>query len=180
MSEERLDAIIKRAIEKAKDDWIHAHETGMADNLHINDPPLRDIDRDHGSRASVSSGSAAPRPSRPEQLLTNSGSSSLQTTTKVPEGMYLKITQVSIDLAKGLSISCDDKNPREKMHQLLMAMQASNLLSLIDGTRLEPVCSALNTTGYSQSSVKQIEINGVKRNEVILQDDCYRYYSEKK
>ena len=74
MSEERLDAIIKRAIEKAKDDWIHAHETGMADNLHINDPPLRDIDRDHGSRASVSSGSAAPRPSKPEQLLTNSGS----------------------------------------------------------------------------------------------------------
>ena len=136
MSEERLNSIIKRAIENAKDNWIHAQNTGMADNLLINDPNLLGIDREQRARVSESSGSAAPRPSRPEQIFNNSGSNPLQITTRVPEPMYLKITQVSIDLARGLSMGCDDKNPRDKMHQLRMAMQASNLTVLVSLTVL--------------------------------------------
>ena len=174
LTAESLRSIIKSAISDAKNDWMRAPETGVPDEENI-ESRFRDVDQ-----ANVESAPAAPRPQPTLQTYDqNPASIQLQNTARVPESMYLKITQLSIDLARGLSIGCDDKNPREKMHQLRMAMQASGILSLIDGSRLEPVCTADNLNGFTPAIVKSIEINNIKRNVIIQQDDCFKYYSEK-
>ena len=59
------------------------------------------------------------------------------------------------------------------------ALRASNLLSLVDGSRGKPTVTNLNSSGYSaEAIVTTIEADGSKSYIVIAEDDCYKFYAE--
>ena len=76
---------------------------------------IRDVPHTCGSLETDFPGAAATSSGKPSQLPTNS-STPLQATVRVSESSSIKITRLSIDLAKGLSIRCDDKAPEDNMY----------------------------------------------------------------
>ena len=59
------------------------------------------------------------------------------------------------------------------------ALRASNLLSLVDGSRKQPDVTSLNDSGYSaESIITTIDAEGSKSYTVIAEDDYYKFYAD--
>ena len=70
----------------------------------------------------------------------------------VPHGKYQKITLISTDLSTKFRISFNDKS-LDNLNTPSRAWGASNLLSLVDGSRLIPQQSESNGDGYTLTSI---------------------------
>ena len=58
------------------------------------------------------------------------------------------------------------------------ALRASNLLSLVDGSRKQPDVTSLNDSGYSaESIIATIDAEGSKSSTVIAEDDYYKFHA---
>ena len=96
----------------------------------------------------------------------------------MPHGKYQKVPLISTDLSTKFKISFND-NSFENLNVLSRALGASNLLSLVDGSRLIPQRSENYANGYTPSSItessEQLSLN---RNVATDEDDNYRYAEE--
>ena len=80
---------------------------------------------------------------------------------------------------KALSISSLDKH-FDNIEMVAKALDASCVLSLVDGTRAIPRATTSNSSGYSAKSIVSVEDpDEIYHNVVIDKDDCYGYYAEK-
>ena len=87
--------------------------------------------------------------------------------------------QGSTDIANKVSISSLDKH-FDNIEMLAKALDASCVLSLVDGTRSIPRATTSNSSGYSAKSIVSVEDpDGIYHNVVMDEDDYYRYYAEK-
>ena len=68
----------------------------------------------------------------------------------------------------------------DNIEMLAKALDASCVLSLVDGTRAIPRVTTSNSSGYSAKSIVSVEDpDGIYNNVVIDEDDCHRCYAEK-
>ena len=96
----------------------------------------------------------------------------------VPHGKYQKVTLISTDLSTKFKISFNDKS-FDNLNAMSRALGASNLLSLVDGSRLIPQQSDNNVNGYTPSSITvSSDPLSLNRNVVIDVDDIYCYAEE--
>ena len=96
----------------------------------------------------------------------------------VPHGKYQRVTLISTDLSTKFKISFNDKS-FDNLNALSRALGASNLLLLVDGSRLIPQRSKNNANGYTPSSITvSSDPLSLNRNVVIDEDDIYRYAEE--
>ena len=59
------------------------------------------------------------------------------------------------------------------------ALRASNLLSIVDGSRKQPDVTSLNNLGYSaESIITTIDAEGSKVYTVIAEDDYYKFHAD--
>ena len=96
----------------------------------------------------------------------------------VPHGKYQKVTLIRTDLSTKFKISFNDKS-FDNLNALSRPLGASNLLSLVDGSRLIPQQSDNNANGCIPSSITaSSDLLSLNRNVVIDEDDIYRYAEE--
>ena len=97
---------------------------------------------------------------------------------RVPISKYCRIVQFSMEIAKKHLVSHKDKS-FDNLDMLDIALRASNLLSLVDGSRKRPTQSPDNTSGYvAEAIVHTVDSDGMPSYIIIAADDCYRYYHE--
>ena len=97
---------------------------------------------------------------------------------RVKVSKYCSIVATSTEIAKKYSVSSKDKD-FDNIDMLNKALRASNLLSLVDGSRRKPNATNLNSSGYSaEAIVTTIESDGSSSYIIIAEDDCYKYYAE--
>ena len=92
---------------------------------------------------------------------------------------YAKTTQISTDLVTKLSLSASDKNCDNLVH-LDEALKASDVLTLVNGSRPLPVPTPLNPSGYTPTIVTPATFDGKPMYIVIDEDDIFRYNAENK
>ena len=91
---------------------------------------------------------------------------------------YFSIVTTSSEIAKKFIVSHKDKN-FENLKMLDKALRASELLSLVDGSRLRPSSTTDNTTGYKADSlIMTVDAGGMPSYIVAAADDCYKYHKE--
>ena len=96
----------------------------------------------------------------------------------VPHRKYQKVTLISTDLSTKFKFSFNDKS-FDNLNALSRALGASNLLSLVNGSRLIPQQSDNNVNGYTPSSITvSSDPLSLNRNVVIDVDDIYCYAEE--
>ena len=96
---------------------------------------------------------------------------------RVPVSKYFSIVTTSSEIAKKYLVS-QDKN-FENLEMLDKALRASNLLSLVDGSRKRPTPTADNMTGYlADALIMTVDASGLPSYIVAAADDCYKYYEE--
>ena len=84
----------------------------------------------------------------------------------------------STKIAKKYSVSSKGKD-FDNIDMLDKALRASNLLSLVDGSRRKPTVTNLDSSGYSaEAIVTTIEADGLSSYIIIAEDDCYKFYAE--
>ena len=97
---------------------------------------------------------------------------------RVKVSKYCSTVPTSMEIAKKYSVSSKDKD-FENIDMLDKALKASNLLSLVDGSRRKPTVTNLNSSGYSaEAIVTTIEADGGSSYIIIDEDDCYKFYAE--
>ena len=97
---------------------------------------------------------------------------------RVPNSKYFSIVTTSSEIAKKFMVSHKDKN-FENLEMLDKALRASELLSLVDGSRMRPSPTTDNTTGYiADSLIMTVDAGGLPSYIVAAADDCYKYYKE--
>ena len=97
---------------------------------------------------------------------------------RVKISKYCSIVPTSMEIAKKYSLSSKDKD-FDNLDMLDKALRASNLLSLVDGSRIKPTITNLNISGYSAEAIIQtIEADGKSSYIIIDEDDCYKFYAE--
>ena len=107
------------------------------------------------------------------------GTSTDKDCIQVHYSRYSKIVQSSTDIANKILISLLDKHFKN-FEMLAEALDASCVLSLVDGANAIPRATTSNSSGYSAKSIVSVEDpDGLYHNVVIDEDDCYRYYAEK-
>ena len=91
---------------------------------------------------------------------------------------YCSIVQTSTEIAKKYSVS----NKEKTFNNLDMwdkALRASNMLSLVDGSRSKPNVTNLNSSGYTADTiVTTIEADGSNSYIFIGEDFCYKFCAE--
>ena len=79
---------------------------------------------------------------------------------RVKISKYCSIVTTSMEIAKKHSVPSKDKD-FDNIDILDKALRASNLLSLVDGSRRKPTATNLNSSGYSaEAIVTTIEADG--------------------
>ena len=97
---------------------------------------------------------------------------------RVPVSKYFSIVTTSSEIAKKFIVSHKDKN-FENLEMLDKALRASDLLSLVDGSRKRPTPTADNMTGYlADALIMTVDAGGLPSYIVAAADDCYKYYKE--
>ena len=71
---------------------------------------------------------------------------------RVPISKYLGIAPTSTEIAKKTSVSAKDKT-FDNLDMLDKAPRASNLLSIVDGTRKPPDVTPTNSSGYVPEAI---------------------------
>ena len=74
---------------------------------------------------------------------------------RVPISKYLGIAPISTEIAKKSSLSTKDKT-FDNLEMLEKALRASNLLSIVDGTRKPPDVTPTNSSGYIPQAIMPI------------------------
>ena len=96
----------------------------------------------------------------------------------VLHGKYQKGTLISSELSTKFRISSTDKS-FDNLTALARALGASNLLSLVDGSRLIPEPSTNNANGSTPSSITESDDPlSLNRFVVVDEDDIFRYAEE--
>ena len=97
---------------------------------------------------------------------------------RVSVSKYFSVVTTSSEIAKKYLVSHKDKI-FENLEMLDKALRASNLLSLVDGSRKRPTQTDDNTSGYiAEAIVNTVDSGGLPSYIVIAADDCYKYYEE--
>ena len=97
---------------------------------------------------------------------------------RVPISKYCNIVPTSTEIAKKTSVSNKDKT-FDNLEMLEKALRASNLLSIVDGTRKPPDVTPTNSSGYTPEAIMPlIRADGSRALTVIAEDDCYKFYAE--
>ena len=97
---------------------------------------------------------------------------------RVPMSKYCSIVPTSMEIAKKTSVSTKDKS-FDNIDMLDKALRASNLLSLVDGSRKQPDVTSLINSGYSaESIITTIDAEGSKLYTVIAEDDYYKFHAD--
>ena len=96
----------------------------------------------------------------------------------VRSSKYCSIVHTSTEIAKKTSVLTKDKS-FDNIDMLDKVLRASNLLSLVDGSRKQPDVTSLNDPGYSaESTITTIDAEGSKLYTVIAEDDYYKFYAD--
>ena len=83
-----------------------------------------------------------------------------------------------MEIAKKYSVSHKDKN-FDNLDMVDKALRASNLLSLVDGSRKRLIEAAANKSGcLTGAIVDTVDADSMPSYIVIAADDCYKYYDE--
>ena len=97
---------------------------------------------------------------------------------RVPFSKYCSIAPTSTEIAKKRSVSNKDKT-FDNLEMLKKALRASNLLSIVDGTRKPPDVTPTNSSGYTPEVIMPlIRADGTRAITVIAEDDCYKFYAD--
>ena len=97
---------------------------------------------------------------------------------RVPISKYCNIVPTSTEIAKKTSVSHKDKT-FDNIDILEKALRASNLLSLVDGSRRPPNVTELNCSGYTAEAIRPtIKADGSRSLTVVGEDDYYKYYAD--
>ena len=97
---------------------------------------------------------------------------------RVPISKYCSIVPTSTEIAKKYSVSRKDKN-FDNLDMVDKALRASNLLSLVDGSRKRLIKAADNKSGcLTGAIVDTVDADSMPSYIVIAADDCYKYYDE--
>ena len=97
---------------------------------------------------------------------------------RVPFSKYCSISPTSTEIAKTTSVSTKDKS-FDNLEMLEKALRASNLLSIVDGSRKPPDVTTLNSSGYTAETIMpSIKADGSRALTVIAEDDYYKYYAD--
>ena len=97
---------------------------------------------------------------------------------RVKVSKYCSIVPTSTEIAKKYSVSSKVKD-FDNIDMLDKALRASNLLSLVDGSRRKPNVTKLSSSGYSEEAiVTTIEADGSSSYIIIAEGDCYKFYAE--
>ena len=97
----------------------------------------------------------------------------------VPDIKYKKATTISLLNAKDAKLSMNDRNPRQKIKMMNVALEASGFYTLVTGSREPPIATTNNPNGYKAKSVIMEYKHGRDVGTIIPDDDCYRYDAEK-
>ena len=89
-------------------------------------------------------------------IIIESGTSTDKDCIQVHHSKYSKIVHSSTDIANKISISSLDKH-FDNIEMLAKALDASCVLSLVDGTRAIPRATTSNSSGYSAKSIVSVE-----------------------
>ena len=65
----------------------------------------------------------------------------------VPPGNYKKATPISLLNAKDAKLSMNDRNPRQKIKMMNVALEASGFYTLVTGAREPPIATTNNQIG---------------------------------
>ena len=97
---------------------------------------------------------------------------------RVPFSKYCSIAPTSTEIAKKTSVSNKDKT-FDNLEMPEKALRASNLLSIVDGTRKPPDVTPTNSSGYTPEAIMPlIRADGTRAITVIAEDDCYKFYAD--
>ena len=97
---------------------------------------------------------------------------------RVPISKYCNIVPTSTEIAKKTSVSNKDKT-FDNLEMLEKALRASNLLSIVDGTRKPPDVTPTNSSGYTPEAIMPlIRAEGTRALTVIAEDYCYKFYAD--
>ena len=88
---------------------------------------------------------------------------------------YCSIVQTSSEITKKTSISTKDKSI-DNIDMLDKALRASNLLSLMDGSRKQPDVTTLNNSEYTaEAIITSTKADGTKS---LAEDDYYKFHAD--
>ena len=97
---------------------------------------------------------------------------------RVPISKYCNIVPTSTEIAKKTSVSNKDKT-FDNLEMLEKALRASNLLSIVDGSRKPPDVTPTNSSGYTPEAIMPlIRADGSRALTVIAEDYCYKFYAD--
>ena len=174
--ENLLDLIDKRLSDESTINLRHGGN-GLRDRIEAISSPIAQNPR-HPQQPSplVSGMHGFMGPSGP--TLVQSPDPNVKLERSVPHGKYQKITLISSELSTKFRISSTDKS-FDNLTALARALGASNLLSLVDGSRLIPEPSTNNANGSTPSSITESDDPlSLNRFVVVDEDDIFRYAEE--
>ena len=171
-----LDIIDKRLSDESTINLRHGGN-GMRDRFEAISSPIAQNSR-HPLQTSplVSGMHGFMGPSGPTPV--QSPAPNVKLERSVHHGKYQKITLISSELSTKFRISSTDKS-FDNLTALARALGASNLLSLVDGSRLIPEPTMDNANGYTPSSITEsTDPLSMNKFVVIDEDDIFRYAAE--
>ena len=174
--ENLLDIIDKRLSDESTINLRHGGN-GLRDRFEAISSPIAQNPR-HPQQTSplVSGMHGFMGPSGP--IIGQSPDPNVKLERSVPHGKYQKITLISSELSTKFRISSTDKS-FDNLTALARALGASNLLSLVDGSRLIPEPSTNNANGSTPSSITESDDPlSLNRFVVVDEDDIFRYAEE--
>ena len=174
--ENLLDIIDKRLSDESTINLRHGGN-GLRDRFEAISSPIAQNPR-HPQQPSplVSGMHGFMGPSGP--TLVQSPDPNVKLERSVPHGKYQKITLISSELSTKFRISSTDKS-FDNLTALARALGASNLLSLVDGSRLIPEPSTNNANGSTPSSITESDDPlSLNRFVIVDEDDIFRYAEE--
>ena len=104
---------------------------------------------------------------------TRNAPSTVMMDRRVPISKYCNIAPTSTEIAKKTSVSNKDKT-FDNLEMLEKALRASNLLSIVDGTRMPPDVTPTNSSGYTPEAIMPL----IRALTVMAEDDCYKFYAD--
>ena len=141
---------------------------GMASPIQSQDPNINQLFSPVVNHIPGSQGLSRPAmPAAPISLATDD--------RFVQHSQYKKISLISSELSVKFKISSSDKS-FDNLHALSRALDASNLLALVDGSRLIPVQTINNINGYSPKIISSnLDPLSLNKYTVIDEDDIGLY-----
>ena len=99
---------------------------------------------------------------------------------RVPFSKYCSIAPTSSAPTSNKKTSVSNKDKTfDNLEMLEKALGASNLLTIVDGTRKPPDVTPSNSSGSTPEAIMPlIRADGTRALTVIAEDDCYKFYAD--